>query len=885
MEQRAVVTAFLRHEGKILLLRRSDKVGTYRGKWSGISGYLEARPLTQALTEINEETGISQDDVTLVARGAVLHIPDRERGIEWEVHPFLFDVAAPSRIRLDWENTELRWIRPDEIDRYPTVPALEKTLEACLSAIAAASAGASPELLAPAGTIEAGLTALDCGADAVYAGLARFNARERGRNFTLDEMGKLVTYARGRGKRVYVALNTLIKERELPEVAEILSELTLIAPHAVIVQDLGLVRLMREHFPSLGIHASTQMGAHNSADVRFLQRLGVTRVILQRQVTIEELECICANSEIEVEVFVHGALCCSQSGRCLLSSWLGGWSGNRGKCKQPCRRRYFSNKGNGFFFSTKDLCLIDVVPTLRQVGVAALKIEGRLRDPDYVRRTVTAYRMILDASEAGQRETLKEAKNLLAGSLGRKWSHGFWTRAEFEDVIEHRALGSSGRLIGKVVRTEEAGCAVALQRELRKGDRIRIQPQSGEEGPALVVTRMSIGKRAAARATRGQTCFVHCDKAVPADGLVYQIGVEPPDMQARIARLPVCRANVLLAVSVCASGVEVAVRNCSLQPWHHAVSLEPSRQRALTAEQVSEEFRKSGSRDFMAAGVDVRLEPGLFMPLSRLKAIRREFWQWLAARVSESELEQHAACTLDELQRELKLTSATDCREPATTTIRVAPGTAAEQVSAEFAAGSGPAPIIARDFGDIAAGADEVVLPAFCPEDELDELAAGVQELVRRGFRRFRVTSWAGLEMLRGARDLVVTASLPLPVTNSCALKELVENGVARGTAWIELEKDALHDLLERAPGGIELLTYGRIPLLETRAELPLTGTVRDGRGTAFLVTREQGLTRIYPAEVLAIPPAEGVSEYIDLKHASRGETETHKFNYDFDLV
>jgi putative protease len=192
-----------------------------------------------------------------------------------------------------------------------------------------------PELLAPAGTIEAGLAAFDAGADAVYAGLPRFNARERGRNFTMEELKSLIAWAHKHGRKVYVTLNTLIKEAELIEAAEILAELALYRPDAVLVQDLGLVRLIREHFPVLEIHASTQMGIHNSAGARLAEQLGIRRVILERQVTYKEIAEIRKNSSVDLEVFVHGALCCSRSGTCLFSSWMGGGAATAASASSP----------------------------------------------------------------------------------------------------------------------------------------------------------------------------------------------------------------------------------------------------------------------------------------------------------------------------------------------------------------------------------------------------------------------------------------------------------------------------------------------------------------------------------------------------------------------
>ena len=256
-----------------------------------------------------------------------------------------------------------------------------------------------PELLAPAGNLNTALAAFDAGADAVYAGLKKFNARERGENFTAEEMGQLISYAHRNGKKVYLTFNTLLRDSELREAASALAELHYLHPDALIVQDIGAAAMIRDYFPGLEIHASTQMAIHNSAGIRTAAEMGCSRVILERAATLDELRGMAKNSPVELEVFIHGALCCSLSGICLLSSWIsrGDASGNRGKCKQPCRMLYKDSSGkNGFFLSTRDLCGLDLVPEFIRLGISSLKIEGRLRKADYVSGVVKAYRMVLD---------------------------------------------------------------------------------------------------------------------------------------------------------------------------------------------------------------------------------------------------------------------------------------------------------------------------------------------------------------------------------------------------------------------------------------------------------------------------------------------------------
>lgn len=256
----------------------------------------------------------------------------------------------------------------------------------------------NPELLAPAGSPACALAAFEAGADAIYAGLARFNARERGENFTPERMSQIIAHAHRLGRKVYLTLNTLVKESELPEVAETARDARGDGarcaagpgprhhPHgARIFPEARAACLDPDGIPQLGRTRSRRTARRNPGRARAADD---ARRRSRRSAK---------STKLELEVFVHGALAASLSGACLFSSYLGGYSGNRGKCKQPCRRRYFGKGGNGFFFSPQDLCAIELLPRLRELGIESLKIEGRLKQPDYVKQTVGAYRMLLDA--------------------------------------------------------------------------------------------------------------------------------------------------------------------------------------------------------------------------------------------------------------------------------------------------------------------------------------------------------------------------------------------------------------------------------------------------------------------------------------------------------
>ncbi len=733
-----------------------------------------------------------------------------------------------------------------------------------------------PELLAPAGTPACALAAFDAGADAVYAGLFRFNARERGENFTPESLAGIVDYAHKLDRKVYVTFNTLLKENELPEAVETLGEINRIAPDALLVQDLGVLRIIREYFPRLAIHASTQMGFHNSAGLRFASRLGVSRVVLERQVTLEELESMTKDSPVELEVFVHGALCCSLSGSCLFSSYLGGYSGNRGKCKQPCRRRYFSTSGNGFFFSPQDLCALELVPEFTRLGVASLKIEGRLRQADYVAAAVGAYRLMLDAPEDEFRTRLGEARKMLSGVAGRKWSHGFYSPASASGLIRSNAVGAAGIRCGSIEAVRGNGFGFTASKRLFIGDRIRVQPDNGDEGPALTLTKFFVNDRPATRVLSGERVFVCCDKKIPDRGGVFKLGGQIPDYTARLAALPPHRAPLDLKLAVGASRITVETLNAPLERWEKTVAFAPAAKHPLDAEQLRAMFTASGSSDFALGKFTAELEGALFCPASVLKELRREFWDYAAGNLSPSMVDDGSGTALDAFRRDyLALKPGYELPERRIETVAMKPH------------GAEPADrraIRADGIFDFNALTSEAILPDFFPEPKLDSLRKAILSALKSGIRRFRVTSLYGLELLRGmGEDIRICVSAPLPVCNSFAALELSRFGVAQAMAHVELERASVEALREKSPLPVELYRLGRPALLTTRAKIPFEGELRDARGAEFVVRfdRRSGLTRLYPKKVHSVPRLEGVWDFYDLTNANWRAAETGTFNFE----
>jgi len=353
-----------------------------------------------------------------------------------------------------------------------------------------------PELLAPAGNIESFFAAVENGADAVYAGYRRLSARALAANFTLEEIARLKEYANARGVKLYVALNATAREDELKELINVLTGLSQIEPDGLIIQDGAVLRFCRNHFPTLNLHASTLMTVHNSAGVKQLERMGFQRAVLARELTVEEVARITARTSLELEIFVHGALCFSYSGLCLASSFHGGRSSLRGRCVQPCRRLYRTGRHQGYFFSTNDLSAIELIPRLRQLRLAAFKIEGRMKPAAYVATTVRAYRLVLDASPNNEAEAVTRAKRLLQKAYGRKPTRGFFMASEHKEIISPHRSGASGRLAAKVEWVRGNRMGLRLRCPLEVGDRLRLESDEEIQKSAFTIKDMVVkGKR------------------------------------------------------------------------------------------------------------------------------------------------------------------------------------------------------------------------------------------------------------------------------------------------------------------------------------------------------------------------------------------------------
>mgnify|MGYP004660448221 FL=1 len=324
------------------------------------------------------------------------------------------------------------------------------------------------ELLAPAGNIESLDAAIGEGADAVYLGLKSFNARLRTANFAWNQFEAAVGAVHRLGKKVYVTVNTVCEEKETERLYRFLAYLDRIHPDGLIVQDLGIVRMCQEFFPNLELHASTQMNVESAAAANLLYEEGIKRVVVARELGFEEIKYIKEHTKAEIEMFVHGALCVSESGLCLFSSFLGGKSANRGMCAQACRRYYTAEYPEGikqgYYFSPCDLQLIEQIPELCDLGINSFKIEGRMKSAEYVGSVVAAYRYVIDHYKEDRKGAVATGKRMLASDFARSKTTYWYGFKDVKDGVENAGAkilnpnqaGGTGIYLGTVSRVKKA---------------------------------------------------------------------------------------------------------------------------------------------------------------------------------------------------------------------------------------------------------------------------------------------------------------------------------------------------------------------------------------------------------------------------------------------
>lgn len=513
-----------------------------------------------------------------------------------------------------------------------------------------------PELLAPVGSWDALIAAVQNGADAVYLGGKMFSARQNADNFDRDELLQAVDYAHIRGVRVLVTVNTLVADQELSQLSDYLRYLYEIGVDAAIIQDLGVARLARRILPGLTLHASTQMTVHNAAGVRQMQDLGMQRIVLSRELSLKDIIAIKQATGAELEVFVHGALCICYSGQCLMSSLIGGRSGNRGRCAQPCRLNYalVDEKGEplaapdkigSHLLSPRDLNLIRHLPDIIAAGVDSLKIEGRMKRPEYVATVVRIYRRVLDRALAGQQDSLSgqpgaaaeesaivtaEEEKQLTQIFNRDFTTAYFYSRPGRDMMSYKRPNNRGLKLGRVgpfVR-EKGMIEIQLEDVLRLGDGIEIWvTEGGRKG--IEVGKIILNGQPVEEAGPGSRVLVSMEGRVKTGDRVFKthdVALIREARQTYTSTQETKKIPLYFRVTAEIGGhLQITVRDEA----HREVSaagtfvLEKAEKKPLTEDTLLSQLNRLGNTPFAVDVLEAHIEPGVMVPLSEINEVRR----------------------------------------------------------------------------------------------------------------------------------------------------------------------------------------------------------------------------------------------------------------------
>lgn len=738
------------------------------------------------------------------------------------------------------------------------------------------------ENLAPAGNFECLERAVAAGADAVYLGCSAFSARAGAGNFDAEQLRQAVVFAHLHHVRVHVTVNTLIKDEEMPQVRTLLRLLNELRVDAVLVQDLGVLRMARACFPGLPIHASTQMAIHNATGAAWCARMGMARAVLARECSLQEIA-LAAKQPVEIEVFAHGAQCVGASGQCLFSSMIGSRSGNRGRCAQPCRLQYTYRGQRGAWLSPRDVCLRAQLAQLEKAGVASVKIEGRLKRPEYVAVAAGSYRRGLDGSPA----TEDEMQALLQIFQRGGFMPGYALGAEDAAVIDPTRVNHGGVVVGQIEAVSGRLARLRLTLSLADGDGLQVR--HGLEDHEMIYA----GKDAAA----GDIAVLRLrpDMRVAAGDTVVRLTSSRQLEQARCLPIPPIPCDMLLSAYpgqpltlTVTDGVSMAVAQGD--------TVQPAKSRAMSTEDARRSLEKTGDTPFSLRALTVEAS-GAFVPVSALNALRREALDTLARQRSEAFA--HPAAP-EQPEEAAILPSAT---LPQMTVCRTM-----EQLSA---VAEGLACWYPEDFREEALRPGLAALPKgawlhlpmACEEATLHML----HRLVTEHAHRLGGIVLGSVGQLGLAWPVPVGAGSGIPVMNRRAATLLLEQGCTFVTASPELSGQELSTLMAGQPpilvpayGHTQLMLLHHCPartflglkkghaacrMCDTGDPNALKGTVlTDRKGVAFPLLRQRlpegclvRLMNAFPTDNLARARAAGYSPLIELTlEGSESTTSSH---------
>jgi U32 family peptidase len=487
------------------------------------------------------------------------------------------------------------------------------------------------ELLAPAGNLDSAMAALENGADAVYCGLQEFSARKGAKNFNLEQISRLREWTFQNDKKIYITLNTIIKEDELPRMLGYLEQLEALQVDSIILQDPGLARIIHNHFPGLTLHGSTQMAVHNLSGLEILRELGFSRVVLPREMTMKEMAGFRKSMpKMELEVFIHGAQCYSFSGMCLASGMLLGRSANRGECGQICRNWFNQDKEKGYFLSSTDLWAGPQVLNLQEMGISSLKIEGRMKSPAYTAAVSRYYRAILDGKKGESVKTLEQNVRI---AFSRQSGTGHLEKKKGITMVDRKFPGHRGLPLGEITSSNGKQIELHSAADLHKRDGLMFFDNRGQSSSFSLELKQSL--------KAGKVSLNLPMNAPRAGTMLYK--VQSHDFHSKEFNentLPLYKRSPDGNLCFSAENVELKIPKLNFSKIYPLES-EESTGNLGPEDKIRAEFAKSAAYSFILDRLKLEAEQldlsRRFFPPSRLKKIRQEIYKDIDAAIDETE--------------------------------------------------------------------------------------------------------------------------------------------------------------------------------------------------------------------------------------------------------
>ena len=659
-----------------------------------------------------------------------------------------------------------------------------------------------PELLSPAGSMQSAVAAINAGADAIYVGGKNFSARNSAQNFTDEELEQLIDYAAIRGVKIYIAVNTLYKDAEIPLAADFVCKMHAAGANAFILQDIGLAYILRNHLPDIEIHASTQMTSHSTYGAKYMESMGFARVVLARELSLAEIAEIRNSTNIGLETFVHGALCYAYSGQCLMSSLIGGRSGNRGRCSQICRTKFDLLKNgeatkSGYLLSPKDINTLDILADISSAGVASLKIEGRMKSPEYVYLVTSAYRRMLDGGHVNDdaRQNLLQIFN-----RGGSFSQGYYNSFSSPDMMSIVTPKSSGARVGTVISAQKGSCIIKFSTPMLPGDGIEIWTADGNHAGCGISKAVSANTSAhfaiQGNISAGNPVYKSFDKAL-ADNTKKEMAIA-----ARKQKV-LCEVEALRGKQFC---LKLSLGGLCVTTYGNVV--QEAKNAPVSRDEILAQLAKTGSTPFEFEFTKANIAKNIFIGKAELNQMRRSSLEALENEVFRNIKKPFALLPLENESGEKMLQTG----EPGPA-LRV-------QIS-----GIDHLPIVLTpDIGRVYVPFTKellglpkqsteifIALPQICRNEAEKELAALLPLFEESNIDGYLVSTYGQLEMLKSMQTAKqIMLNYTFNIFNSYAMAAFDDLNV---TLSQELNINEISGMASR---NFELIAYGRQILMST---------------------------------------------------------------------